>query len=382
MPKKFLVLVTRNVLRSRTRLVATMLGCAIAAFVVAFFSAADRSLEQVTRLAKKNANLIVTQKDRFCPTASLIPDSDAERIKNLPQVEAVMPVRLLMTNCQSATDMIAIHGVDKQTFEIFREYEVAPAALAAFRADVGGALVGERIAARYGWKVGQNVTLQELRGISFNVAGLFSTGGTVEDFNILVGRRFLQEAVDAQGISHYVLVKIAPDADPHALSRAIDRLPFTVTTVTRPEAAALATAIAQLEDLLKVSRVVIVVIVAVVLAALGNAIAMATRERSAEFGILRTLGFGKSTILLMVVAEGAVQALAGAITGCAVVHALLSFGVVGTVSSCKFSFEISAGPAVFAVGIIAIVTAGVLGCLAPAWKASRLNIVSAIRHEE
>ena len=75
-----------------------------------------------------------------------------------------MPIKLLMTSCQSASDIIAMHGIDKDIFQKFRDYTVSADAVSAFRGDKSGALVGNMIADRYGWKVGQNVVLTELDG--------------------------------------------------------------------------------------------------------------------------------------------------------------------------------------------------------------------------
>jgi len=65
MPRKFLRLVWRNATRSRTRLAATVGGCAVGAFIVCFFLAADGSLSRMLDSAGADQNLIVTQKDRF-----------------------------------------------------------------------------------------------------------------------------------------------------------------------------------------------------------------------------------------------------------------------------------------------------------------------------
>ena len=293
-----------------------------------------------------------------------------------------MPVKLLMTSCQSATDIIALHGVDKDLFTQFRDYSLGADELASFRADKSGALVGDRVAGRYGWKKGQHVTLKELNGISFNICGIFTTKGSTDDSLILAGRRFLQEAVDVQGVSNRVLIKLAGGADPAAVSQAVDQLPMTIQTDTRTEEAFLSASLDQLADLVSISRLVIAGIVAVVLVAMGNAISMATRQRRPEFAILRTLGFHKRTVLGMVVWEGALQALVGGAMGCLVVQALVSADMVKSVSTCGFVVTFSAGPSVLAIALAAIVLAATLGSLVPAWNASRLNIVTAIRRED
>ena len=293
-----------------------------------------------------------------------------------------MPIKLLMTSCQSASDIIAMHGVDKNTFRKFRNYDVPQEAVEAFRADRSGALVGNMIARRYGWKVGRNVVLQELDGISFNISGVFTTDGSADDFLILAGRRFLQEAVSEQGISNRVMIRLKPGADPDAAARAIDAMPLAVKTVTQREETFMSASIDQLRDMVTISRIVIVVIIAVILIAMGNAISMTTLERTREFGILRTLGFRRGAVLSMVLSEGAVQALVGAVVGCAIVQAIISANLLKSVSTCGVTITLTSGYAVWLTGVGVICLGGLLGSAAPAWRASRLEIVNAIAHEE
>lgn len=293
-----------------------------------------------------------------------------------------MPVKLLMTSCQSASDIIAIHGVDKEKFTIFREYRVDASAVEAFRADKSGVLVGNRIADRYRWKVGQHVVLKELGDISFTIRGIFTTGGSADDFVILAGRRFLQEAVDEQGISNRVMIKLHSGEDAAAVSEEIDNLPLTVKTSTLPEEVFLSASLDQLTDLVAVSKLVIVGIIAVILIAMGNAVSMATRQRRAELAILRTLGFQRRSILAMVVCEGALQAVAGGVLGCLAIQVLISANVLKSISTCGLTVNLRAGPYVWGVAMAAIGLAATLGSVVPAWNASRLGIVAAIRRED
>jgi putative ABC transport system permease protein len=290
-----------------------------------------------------------------------------------------MPVKMLMTACGSASDMIAVHGVDKDRFGDFRHYTVPAEALRAFRATANGALVGERIAARYGWRTGHNVSIAELGGIAFVVSGIFTTHGTAEDYTILTGRRFVQEAVNEQGISNYVLVSPRPGADLDGLAAAIDALPLTVQTETKAEQAHLAVALDQLRDLARAGRYVVGLVAMVILIAMGNAFSMMTRERTREFAVLRTLGFGKAAILGLVLGEGCLLAFGGGLAGCAAVQVLTSLGLVKTISSCSVTISLTAGPAVWAAATGAVTLAGGLGCLLPAWTCSRLPIVGALR---
>ncbi len=293
-----------------------------------------------------------------------------------------MPVRLLMTNCQAATDVVAVHGIDKERFDRFHAYTAAPEDLAAFRADTSGALVGRRIAARYGWKKGGEVTLAELGDIRFTVRGLFGADDAARDYLILVGRRFLQEAADDQGISHQVFVRLKPGADPDATAQAIDALPFTVDTTTQREDLHRAANLDQLQDIARVGRSVVAVVILVILLAVGNAIAMAARDRIREFGVLKTLGYPRHAIAFLVLGEGALQALAGSVLGCAAVQALVSARWITAISSCGLTVDVLAGPFVWGASLLAVTLAGLAGSLLPAWSAARLSIVDALRRED
>lgn len=293
-----------------------------------------------------------------------------------------MPVRIMMTSCQSSTDVIALHGVDKPRLTVFRRHEIKDDERAAFEADVSGALVGEKIARRYRWKVGQGVTLPELGDVSFNVRGIVPERGSTDDFLIYVGRRFLQEADGEQGLSHYVLVKARPGIEPSEVCRAIDSLPLTVQTTSQPEEALVTTILDQLADLVRLSRGIIAIIIVVVLIAVGNAISMATRDRSREFGVLRTLGFPKRAIAAMVMGEGAVLGLIGAVMGCLLVQILVVAGLIQAVSTCALTVDFLVGLSDWLVTLAVVILAACVGSSLPAWAAARADIVTALRPQE
>lgn len=293
-----------------------------------------------------------------------------------------MPVRLKMTSCQSSTDIISIHGVEKEKLLNYKKIKVDAQEMDAFIADTSGALVGEKIANRYGWKIGQNIILKELGNVSFNIRGKIPSRGSADDFLIFVGRKFLQEADSEQGVSHYVLVKAKDGTDYTAVCKAIDALPMTIQTQSQPEEAMLTTILDQLSDLVKLSRGVIVIIIMVVLIAMGNAISMATRDRWREFGILRTIGYSKQTIMMLVLGEGLILGFAGALCGCLIVQILASAHLVKSIATCAITVEFSMGMMEWLKTGIVITAAAVIGSLIPARSAANLDIVDALKPEE
>jgi putative ABC transport system permease protein len=112
-----------------------------------------------------------------------------------------------------------------------------------------------------------------------------------------------------------------------------------------------------------------------------NTMYSAVARRVREVGTLRVLGFGRGTVLLAFVVESAVLGLAGGILG-ELLAIVIAYGTglqsrlmnVGTI---LFSFHLD-GAAIVA-GIVAALAIGIVGGLLPAWQASRIPVMEALR---
>ena len=150
---------------------------------------------------------------------------------------------------------------------------------------------------------------------------------------------------------------------------------------------------------LKIERTVMFVILTLIVAVaafnLVSTLVMVVTDKEADIAILRTLGAGQSSILAIFVVQGTLIGIAGTIAGMAggvalathvetLVPAIESFFDVRFLS--PDIYYISAVPSemrwrdVAAVGSVAFVMC-VLATIYPAWKASRVQPVEALRHE-
>jgi putative ABC transport system permease protein len=142
------------------------------------------------------------------------------------------------------------------------------------------------------------------------------------------------------------------------------------------------TNIARMIDLMAVF--IQVMLVAIVLVSVMNVMLMAVYERIREIGALAAIGTPPGRILALFVSEGLLLGLAGAAIGIAI-----SLGTVALlkVYPLKFPFGrevITLAPTlavrdVLLAGVLVVVMA-VLASLQPAWKASRMEPVTALRH--
>jgi putative ABC transport system permease protein len=106
---------------------------------------------------------------------------------------------------------------------------------------------------------------------------------------------------------------------------------------------------------------------------------VARRER--EIGVLRVLGFSRGNILSSFVIESAILGIAGGIAGIALAFAV-AWGTglnsrLLSVGSTFFSYRPT--PAALAAGLIAAAIIGIVGGLAPAWRAARIGVIESLR---
>ena len=106
---------------------------------------------------------------------------------------------------------------------------------------------------------------------------------------------------------------------------------------------------------------------------------MVTRDRTQEFGILRSLGFRRGQIMGLVLGESLVLTLAGGVLGLVAAFCLLNlqdwyYGLRG------INMLIQVTPLVGALALAIAGLVGLFGGLIPAVLAGRLNIVSSLRN--
>jgi putative ABC transport system permease protein len=128
-----------------------------------------------------------------------------------------------------------------------------------------------------------------------------------------------------------------------------------------------------------------IVLVSIVLVSVMNVMVMAVYERIREIGTMAAIGTPPSRILALFLGEGLLLGLVGTVAGTAVSLAAI-YGL--NLWKLRFSFgqqqNLVLAPTIDAmqIAIVAAMVVGVavLASLQPAWKASRLDPINALRH--
>jgi putative ABC transport system permease protein len=110
-----------------------------------------------------------------------------------------------------------------------------------------------------------------------------------------------------------------------------------------------------------------------------NTMVMSVFERTREIGVLRALGWRKRQIMLLILRESLALSLLGGLvgllTGIAVIGLLNTLPFLAGFVKARFSVDL------FGQALITALVLGAIGGIYPAWRASRLQPVEALRYE-
>jgi len=220
-------------------------------------------------------------------------------------------------------------------------------------------------------KVGQTI---RLGAKEFTIVGLFSTGSLVIDGTIVMdigeARKLLGLPPDA--VSAYV-VEPSIDAETDAVAERIEKaVPEVKAQRISQFNVILGSIMGRLDQFLLLAVGLAMLVGGV---GIANTMLMSTSERFVEFGVMRTNGWTRRNVLALVTTE---SALLGVISG--LIGSGLATAMVLTVNRFLDGFSLDLSPALIAASVAGALAIATLSGLYPAWKASRMTPMDAIRH--
>ena len=379
----FVPYILKSLWRHRTRSLLTISGAAVALLVFCFVGSVQRGLYALTENSESGRTLIVFQENRFCPQSSRLPQDYSRTIAKQPGVSDVVPIKVFTNNCRASLDAIVFQGFLHEQLKRWRKFELRSGSWDKFVGQGDGALVGQAVAARRKLSVGQKFSIGD---ITVYVTGIFHAENAADDGLIYTHLDFLQRARGLNGQSDIgtvtqLEVHLSDAADPDAVSAAIDAQFHAgpVATTTRTKGMFQADTLADLAELIGFIHWLGYACVGLVLSLVATTTVMSVQDRIKEHAVLQTLGFRPLRVFRLVIVESTLLSTIGGGLGVVVGLLLLAWsGMSVAAEGVTIAFRPSLDIAL--QGATASLAVGLLAGVAPAWQASRTEIVPALRH--
>ena len=377
---KYLPLIWSGIWRKpgRTSLVLLQVALAFALFgaLQGMKTGVDRSV------ANTRADVLFVGPAEF--GGAPLPLSYLDRLRSIPGMKSVSFADGFLGTYQKPTQPVfalAIPPTHLWLTLVPEIFQVLPKDLEALEKTRNGALITADIGKKYGWHIGDRIPLTS-NTLQTDGSGTwtFQIVGTVTDHEpgesgfIVVNYDYLDEArVLNKGTVRNFYAVIADPKRAAQMSDTIDQVFANSSNETRT-ASFRENAQQQMRsigDLNFLIRSVISAVLVALLFAITTMMMQTIRERTAEFAVLKTLGFSDRSIFLMVVGEGLLICVAAALMGLALATGIFPYAA-------KFIPGLSMPLIVVGFGLIGAVVVALITAAPPALRAARLQVVDAL----
>jgi putative ABC transport system permease protein len=378
-----LTLVRKNLFRKKLRawlmIISILIAFAIFGVLASFWQASNAGED----LADAD-RLVVVNKINF---TQALPIAYFNRVREVAGVRQVTYLSWFGGYYQDPKNFLVVMAVEPATYmELYgNDIDIPPEAQQAFKSVRTGALVGEAMAKKWGWKTGDHVPIGSKifsqksgsRTWDFDIVGIFSGRKPQVDTNAMVFRHdyFDETRSFGKDLIGWMALRTASPSLNDGVIKAIDQMfaNSSYETATDTEKAFSEAFVAQFGNIKLIVVLVVGAAFVTILMIVGNTMTLNVRERTREIGVFKTLGFSAGRILRLVLGESMLLALIGGLTGLG----LAVLFIVLVRNSLPLP-RMSIGPDIMLAGVALMLVLGLVTGLIPALAAMRLKIAAAL----
>lgn len=379
---KFLPLVLANLSRHKLRTILTIASVALALFLFASLRTVVTTLSAGAQVSSASRMIVQNSTAFVIP----LPMSYASRLSAVPHVQAVTWANWFGGKYGDGKKFFAQFAIDPESYlKMYPEIQIPEDQKQAFLRERSSAVIGEGLVKTFGWKVGDNVTMQGTifpGDWTFTIRGIYHpTLKEYGDDSFMFHYDYLYEKYPDRVTPGWFIMKIDDPSAAPAVAKTIDdqfrnsNAP-TKTGTEKAFAAGFASMWGNVKLLMSTIGMAVVFAILLVTA---NAMMMNQRERRSEIAVMKTVGFSDRQVFGLVIIEATVIALVGAVIGLGAATLLpivTGFGDGGFLPG----FHVTAGTELFGAGVALLLA--VASGIFPAWQASQLPVVQALRRVE
>jgi putative ABC transport system permease protein len=406
---KFLPFVLKHLRRNWIRTVSTVVAMAICIFL---FCTLQTVLAEINgMLASSSASRLVTR--NAVSLVFSLPLSYAQRIAGIPGVKRVATTSWFGGSLPAKKEGKADEGAEATTdwsqffpnmavdadpyFAMYPEFEIPPDQYQAFKEDLQGAVIGRKLANKFGWKVGDRFFLESFippyrkktGPFEFTVRAIFDTDKVKHpntDTNLMLFHyKYLYEGTGQRIAAGMYTLEIDDASKAGAISKAIDGAfeNSDAQTHTETEQAFAAGFVAMAGNLAFLLNSIGLAVSFTILLVTANTMSMAVRERRTEIAVLKTLGFSSFQVMALIVAEAIALGALGGGLGIAASQGIMFMlthapGISDMLAGIGLS-ELHLRPAIGVLGFAVALVLGLAAGFVPALSAYRSRITDMLR---
>jgi putative ABC transport system permease protein len=376
---KYVHLILSNLFRKKTRTALTAGSFAVALFLFGILAVVDGAFQQGVDVAGVDRLVVLNRVSIIQP----LPLAYRDRLLRIPGVTHVTFANWFGGVYQDERNFFPQFAIDRESYrQMFTEFIVPDDQWQAFQTDKEGAIVGEALAERFKWKIGDRIPIKGtiFAGTwEFNIRGIYR-GRRVQDDTTQLWFRwdYLDERkAFGKGWVGWYTVRIANPDDAVRLVKLIDEqfANSPAETKTDTEKAFAASFVKQMGNIQLLIMSVGSVVFFTLLLVTGNTMAIAVRERTRELAVLKAVGFSDRFVLALVIVETMIVAAVGGGVGLGLAKL---FTLRGDPTGGLLPFFYLA-PDDIAIGLGLALAVGLAAGVLPALSASRLRVVDALR---
>ncbi len=377
-------LIFKNAFRRKLRTLLTILGITIALLAFGLLRTVITTWYEMVETA--SASRLVTRNS--ISLTFPLPLAYKDRIRQVKGVKTLSYGNWFGGIYIDEKHFFANYAAEPESFfELYPEYILPPAQKAAFVRDQKSAVAGRKLVEKYGWKIGDLITLKGTifpGDWEFVLRGIYrGRNKNIEETSFIFHWDYLNETLKktaparADQVGFYMIGLTDPNlaAD---VAVAVDSIfkNSMAETLTETEKSFHLGFLSMSEALLIAIRLVSLIVIVIIMAVVANTMAMTARERIGEYAIFKTLGFGGWYIAGLIIGESLFVSL----TGCALAIAITfpAAQAFGSYMSDYFPVFNVATETIY-LDIAASFLVGLVAAVFPTWRAIRIRIADGLR---
>lgn len=385
----------KNLLRKKARSVLTIIGIALAAWVLVSLLGFNKGYESSLNRDIDNLGfqMIVTAKGCPYEAATLMlkggtglrymPQNITEQISKEPEVEEVTAMLMQAVfdpNKGESGGYSAYLGVDPATFPKMKSFLEFKQGKWFTNPDAMEAVLGYEAAELEQREVGDPLLITE-KNVAVKVVGILKRTGTQDDGTIFLPLKTVQKIFGIKDELTGIGIKVKKEANIAQFEEKMYKLPDV-------QVVSLAQVKQTIMTLVSTAKVMVfsIALIAILISVVGviNTILMSVMERLQEIGILKSMGATAWDIFKLIWIETLILCISGGIIGTALAMATAKLTEVMIRQLLPYApsgglVQINLALVVLTFGVVILI--GLLSGVYPSWKAGRVRPLEAIRSQ-